>query len=830
MAKARSTKSGRGAKGKSTRGRKKAAPAHELPGGFWRQIVAILLALVAVFLVLTWMGDGGDLLNSVDGFLNSAIGNAKYLVPVLLIWMAWKIFRTENNRLAPVVWIASILMIFWAAGAFGLSSVGQENPNGGVVGEWLNQFMVQILNPSAAIIIYIILIFVTAAFILQMNPVQMVQKVGDLFRTTEKEEAPAKREKVEKQVAVKGARKAAGAGATGASGADVEIQVNEGVEEEAPKLKPQPKFSMFAKLGRKKDKGAEEVAEPVEMATEAAGAAVAVGNSERALVAMTDVNWKLPPVSLLEKKQAAADSGDVQQTAKIIKNTLSEFGIDVEMEGANVGPRVTQYTMRPPSGVNLSKILARDKELALNLAVDKVRIEAPIPGTRSVGVELPNAKSADVRLRGVIESPEWKKATDPLTFAVGKDISGKAVVANLAKMPHLLIAGTTGSGKSVMTNSLISSLLYRNSPSDMKLIIVDPKQVEMAQYEDIPHLLTPIITSVEKALSALKWAVNEMEKRYTIMAEEKVKNIVDYNAKMAKRAEEAAASAASVKGVGKSKAATVDSAAGKGSAEGKADEKTEKTAGAEVVDDAKTVEQQGERMPYIVILIDEMADLMMMAGKDLEMPIVRIAQKGRAAGIHLVLATQRPEVKVITGLIKANIPGRIAFAVGSQIDSRVMLDMTGAEKLLGKGDMLMLTTEMMGKPRRIQGAWASDEDVAKLTDFLRAQRGPDYNADVVAQPVQIKGMGPADGGAIGDLGRRYDPNDPVVRKAIEITLRQGKFSTASLQTWLGKGHGFVSGLAIWLEEIGVIGPAQGHKPRDVLISTMEEFDKLANGE
>ena len=220
---------------------------------------------------------------------------------------------------------------------------------------------------------------------------------------------------------------------------------------------------------------------------------------------------------------------------------------------------------------------------------------------------------------------------------------------------------------------------------------------------------------------------------------------------------------------------------------------------------------------------------MMMAGKDLEMPIVRIAQKGRASGIHLVLATQRPEVKVITGLIKANIPGRIAFAVGSQIDSRVMLDMTGAEKLLGKGDMLMLTTEMMGKPRRIQGAWASDEDVVKLTAFLREQRPPEYNADVVAQPVQLKGMGPADGGAIGDIGRKYNPNDPVVRKAIEITLKNGKFSTASLQTWLGKGHGFVSGLAIWLEEIGVIGPANGHKPRDVLISSMEEFDNLANG-
>ena len=431
--------------------------------------------------------------------------------------------------------------------------------------------------------------------------------------------------------------------------------------------------------------------------------------------------------------------------------------------------------MKPPAGVNLSKILARDKELALNLAVDKIRIEAPIPGTRSVGVEIPNARSADVRLRSVLESSEWKKAEDPLTFAVGKDISGRAVVANLAKMPHLLIAGTTGSGKSVMSNTLITSLLYRNSPSDMKLIIVDPKQVEMAQYQDIPHLLTPIITQTDKALSAMKWAVGEMERRYSLMAEERVKNIADYNAKMA---------------------------------------------------NSENKDEKEGKMPYIVIIIDEMADLMMMAGKDLEMLIVRIAQKGRAAGIHLVLATQRPEVKVITGLIKANIPGRIAFAVGSQMDSRIMLDQGGAEKLLGKGDMLLLTTEMMGKPRRIQGAWASDEDINKVTDFLREQRAPQYNDEVVAQPVAIKGMG-GDVGGMDGLGRRFDPQDPIVRKAVEISLSKGKFSTAMLQTYLGKGHGFVSGLAIWFEEIGVIGPQNGNKPRDLLITSMDEFDNLA---
>lgn len=759
MAKRRSTSRKASKKRKTTRGKARAtrevAPEHELPGGFWRQILAVLMLVLAVVFIFNWLGDGGPVLAEVDKAIYAAIGYAEYMIPVLLVWLAVKIFRSEDNRLPAVMWITSILMIVWVAGLAGVPTHGVNVPTGGIVGERLNDIMFQIGNAGVVIFIYIVLMFVTAIFILQTNPLTVFRAVGSMLRTKEKED---KRNAKMMRKAEKGEGR----------GGDLEIKVNPGV---AVDETPMPKD---LKLGKTKPgKGAVAPAAP---------------EPERALVAVSDPNWKMPTIDLLEKKQSPANPGDIQQNAQIIKSTLSEFGIDVEMEGANVGPRVTQYTMKPPQGVNLSKILARDKELALNLAVDKIRIEAPIPGTRSVGVELPNAKSADVRLRGVLESKEWKNATDPLTFAVGKDISGKAVVANLAKMPHLLIAGTTGSGKSVMTNTLISSLLYRNAPSDMKLIIVDPKQVEMAQYDGIPHLLTPVITQTEKALSALKWAVNEMEKRYTLMAEERVKNIVDYNAKMAKKAEEAAGENANEAG-----------------------------------------KSQGEKMPYIVILIDEMADLMMMAGKDLEMPIVRIAQKGRASGIHLVLATQRPEVKVITGLIKANIPGRIAFAVGSQIDSRVMLDMTGAEKLLGKGDMLMLTTEMMGKPRRIQGAWASDDDVVKVTDFLRAQRAPEYNAEVVAQQVSIKGIGPSDGGGIGDLGRRYDPNDPVVRKAIEITLKQGKFSTASLQTWLGKGHGFVSGLAIWLEEIGVIGPANGHKPRDVLISSMEEFDQLANG-
>ena len=710
---------------------------YELPGGFWRQIVAVLMIALALFFVITWFGQGGNILNEVHKFFINLIGAATYFIPVLLVFLAVKIFRAENNRVAFPVYLFSALMIVWISGIAAIVN------NGGQLGNWLNSLMTNVLNQGVVIVIYILLIFITLAFILQISPITLFKGTTNMVKTGK---LPSKRSSTDEDDDKKSKKLG-----------QLEIKVNSGVSGTDP-----TPAKASGRLLRKSDIKTPAKPEPAKEPT--------------ALVAVSDPDWKMPTTDLLEKKQSPADAGNIQQNAYIIKSTLAEFGIDVEMEGANVGPRVTQYTMKPPAGVNLSKILARDKELALNLAVDKIRIEAPIPGTRSVGVEIPNARSADVRMRGVLESPEWKKATDPLTFAVGKDISGKAVVANLAKMPHLLIAGTTGSGKSVMTNTLISSLLYRNAPSDMKLIIVDPKQVEMAQYQDIPHLLTPIITQTEKALSAMKWAVGEMERRYSLMAEEKVKNIADYNAKMAKSA-------------------------------------------------AENPEKEG-KMPYIVIVIDEMADLMMMAGKDLEMLIVRIAQKGRAAGIHLVLATQRPEVKVITGLIKANIPGRIAFAVGSQMDSRIMLDQGGAEKLLGKGDMLLLTTEMMGKPRRIQGAWASDDDINKVTDFLRAQRAPEYNDEVISQQVAIKGITPEGGGA-GGLGRRFDPTDPTVRQAVEITLNKGKFSTAMLQTYLGKGHGFVSGLAIWLEEIGVIGPQNGNKPRDVLISSMDEFDSLA---
>ena len=716
---------------KSTKKRTKEAPVeHELPGGFWRQIVAVLMIALALFFVITWFGQGGTVTNVIHNAILQGIGFATYFIPALLVYLAVKIFRSEDNRVAVPVYIASLLMLLWITG---VAAIFQ---NGGIVGNWFNSLMINVLNQGVVIFIYLVLIFITALFLFQISPVTLFK--GTKNATKRKAKATDSEEITDKKSKKLG---------------QLEIKVNSGVGtvETTPKLK--------------KSVPAKEVAKPVE---------------PTALTAISDPDWKMPSASLLTKKQSPADAGNIQQNAFIIKNTFAEFGIDVEMEGANVGPRVTQYTLRAPGGINLAKIAARDKELAYKLSAQTVRIEAPIPGTQLIGVEVPNTRSASVSLRGIIESDEWNKTSDPLAFCVGKDISGKPIIADLASMPHLLIAGTTGSGKSVMTNSLIMSLLFRNSPSDMRMIIVDPKQVEMVSYNDIPHLLTPIITSTEKALSAMKWAAGEMDRRYKLMAEEKVKKISDYNKKMEKKS-------------------TKDSANGE--------------------------EDQGGKMPYIVIVIDEMSDLMMQASKELEPLIVRIAQLGRAAGMHLVLATQKPVVKVITGLIKGNIPSRIAFRVLTSMESRIILDLSGAEKLLGQGDMLFSTEKTMNGPERIQGAWTPDEDIEKVTEFLKSQRPPQYNDEVVAQAVALKGGG----GSIGDgLGRTFDPNDPLVRRAVEISLAGGKFSTGMLQTRLSKGHGWVSGLGYWLEDIGVVGPTRGTKPRDLLITSMEEFDQLAN--
>ena len=474
-----------------------------------------------------------------------------------------------------------------------------------------------------------------------------------------------------------------------------------------------------------------------------------------ALTSTADEDWEFPNLDILESKTFKADAGDIDKNARIIKDTFADFKIDVEMEEANVGPRVTQYTLKPPAGVKLNKLTSLDTNLALNLAANSIRLEAPIPGKGAVGVEVPNKKSAMVTMRSILESKEWRAATDPLSFAIGKDIGGNAVIGELNSMPHVLIAGQTGSGKSVMINSLISSLLFRNSPAELKLILVDPKQVELAPYNGVPHLLTPVIVEPEKTLSALKWAVNEMERRYSLLAEFGHRQIKSYN-------------------------------------------------------NDKKIE---EKMPYIVIVIDELADLMMVAARDVEGLIVRIAQKARAVGIHLVLATQRPSVNVITGLIKANIPARIAFTVASQIDSRTIIDQGGAEKLLGKGDSLM-TTAQHPKPRRVQVAFVDDPELVKVINQIKTQRPPDYNDEVVAQPVQINNKG----GVVFDDGEMGDSDDDMYNDAVVAVMAAGKASASLLQRRLRVGYARAARIMEEMEEKGIIGPADGSRPRDVLVS------------
>lgn len=706
-----------------------------------------LIALSLLF-VLAWFGAGGPVLEWLHDATLNVIGYAMYVVPLLFIYIAVEIFRAENNKLPFVVKLATALLIVWFSGIFGLMKNEQGDPTGGFVGKFANDIMQSLVSNGVAAFIYVLLILVTTLFVLRVSPVTVIKKIWEVFR----------RETAEQDENVKIMKKAAAVDAPKHQ-AIGELKLNAGVptlnqDETSGKDKKTSHLSSL-RGSIKQDKGAEDQA---------------------AMLSVSDPNWEAPSIEMLEKKQSPADAGDVQQNAQTIRDTLAEFNIEVEMEGANIGPKVTQYTLKPPSGVKLTRITALETNIALNLAAQSLRIEAPIPGQRAVGIEVPNRKAADVRLYGVLTSKQWKTSQEPLGFAIGKDISGEAVVGELNKMPHLLIAGQTGSGKSVMINTLLTSLLYRNSPSDMKLILVDPKQVEMAPYEDIPHLLTPVITEPDKTISALKWAVNEMERRYKLLADEKFRDIKSYNQK--------------IKSGGKT--ITVPDEDGN----------------EQRVDDGA--------MPYIVIVIDELADLMMVAARDVEALIVRLAQKARAVGIHLVLATQRPSVDVITGLIKANVPARIAFTVASQVDSRTILDQVGAEKLLGQGDMLMLTPSM-SKPKRIQGAWVMDEEVLKITDHLRLQSAPRYNDEITSLPVQLNGKG----GVVMDFEGGGD--DDMYKDALRVVVDSGKASTSLLQRRLRVGYARAARIIEQMEEQGVIGAADGSRPREVLISSLDDL-------
>lgn len=456
------------------------------------------------------------------------------------------------------------------------------------------------------------------------------------------------------------------------------------------------------------------------------------------------------PLKLLSSTSDKATSGNIEENKEKIQKTLESFNIDVEMGEVSVGPMVTQYTMRPAEGVKLNQITTLQNDLALALAAHPIRIEAPIPGKSLVGLEIPNEASATVTLKELLAAKDFKSRKDNLAMCLGKDVSGAPVYKSVAKMPHMLIAGATGSGKSVCINGIIASLLYQNTPDDLRFIMVDPKRVELTVYNGIPHLLTPVITEVEKTINALKWTVAEMDRRYETLAKVGKRNLESYN---------------------------------------------------ESVD-------ADDRMPYIVFIIDELADLMSVAASSVEAAIVRLAQMSRAVGIHLILATQRPSVNVITGLIKANMPARIAFSVTSLVDSRTILDFGGAEKLIGKGDMLYVDAET-SQPKRIQGAFLSDGEIENVVNYLRDEDSePEYNHDIVETVTASAGIPGIDGGS-GD-------SDDLVPQAKEVILAAGKASASLLQRRLRVGYARAARILDILEEEGFIGPAEGSKPREIL--------------
>lgn len=464
-----------------------------------------------------------------------------------------------------------------------------------------------------------------------------------------------------------------------------------------------------------------------------------------------DATWEYPPVDILKDSDEAPSPGNINKNVETIQKTLETFGIKIAMSDVNVGPTVSQYTFKPNEGVKLNQIVARQTDLALALSAKSLRMEAPIPGKSSVGIEIPNKIPAKVTLKEILKEKEFRALKSKLAIALGRDVSGDPVSIDLEKMPHLLIAGSTGSGKSVCINSIICAFLFNNSPKDLRLLIVDPKRVELTNYNGIPHLLTPVITEINKTVSALKWAVWEMERRYKMFSEQGKRNVIAYN-----------------------------QAPGP---EGK--------------------------LPYIVIIIDELADLMATSAKEVEGSIVRIAQMARATGMHLVIATQRPSVDVLTGLIKANITSRIAFAAASQVDSRTILDLSGAEKLLGNGDMLFIGNGV-SKPRRIQGCFVSDAEIEELNKFLRERGEVEYDDAIMSFRVAQSGGGTMRGDGSGE--------DNLYNDAMETVMHAGKASASLLQRRLRVGYARAARLLDILEQQGVIGPADGAKPRDILIT------------
>ncbi len=682
-------------------------------------ILGVLSSLITVFLLSAAFGKGGMVGSGVYTFLSYLFGVGYYLVPLVFALLAVSFFQSKEKDFALPQTIGALLFFVSSLGLTNLLAVDR----GGIIGGFISSPLISLFDKPLSIIILIALILISLLVVfdqrIKFDLIFLFKRIFgkkdqplDSLEEDESEEVEKAVEKVAHSEEIKGTEKNI-AGAT-------------------KKLFNRDEMEGF-----------------IPMITKRLGRA-----------------WVPPPLSLLDKDRGKPGVGDIKANANQIKRTLLNFGIVVEMDEISIGPSVTRYSLKPAEGVKLSKILGLQNNLELALAAHPVRIEAPIPGKSLVGIEVPNTSKATIGLGSLLTEPEYADSDKPLLVCLGRNVSGQSRFANIAKMPHCLVAGATGSGKSVTIHAIINSLLFRNPPENLKFIMIDPKRVELTQYNKIPHLLTPVITDPKKAILALKWASKEMERRYNILEENTVRDIDSYHKNIL--------------------LPTI-----------------KKTKNAD--------EEDLDPMPYIVVIIDELADLMQSYPRELESAIVRLAQMSRAVGIHLIISTQRPSVNIITGLIKANIPARIALQVSSQIDSRTILDGAGAEKLLGAGDMLFLGGEM-SKPERIQSAYISEGEVKGVVKYLSNAYMEELNPQIDFSNGQVDNS--IFSANLGDDANGDD--DELYEEAREIVMSAGKASTSFLQRKLRVGYARAARLIDMLEEKGVVGPGSGAKAREVI--------------
>ena len=707
-------------------------------------VFSIFLALVAL---LSAFGKAGFIGDYAFRIFTKLFGVGYFLIPIAFAMLAIVSFRGMKKKFELSKFIG--ILLFFLAG-LGLIHV-VSNGAGGIIGSWVAIPLEKLID-----------VWATIAFLLAVLIVSFLMAFNTYFRFGSlmfwKREKVAKKKDAE----MDDYEKSNVDKAVAKVNADEDNAADEAKKQAAKERDPK---TAVATTATKTDPKAKKKSLLDFSDSEEAGFASSV-------VVPHLRPFSPPPLSLLEKDRGKPETGDIKANANIIKRTLQNFGISVEMDEISIGPSVTRYALKPAEGVKLSRIVALNNDLALALAAHPIRIEAPIPGKSLVGIEVPNTAKTTVGLATLLASHDFQESEKPLLMSLGKDITGHAHFANLAKAPHMLIAGATGSGKSVTIHTLITSLLYRNSPENLKFIMIDPKRVELTMYNKIPHLLTPVITDPKKAILALKWGAKEMSRRYDVLEQCAVRDIDSYHKSVLAPA----------------------------------------IMQHKNVEDDDTAPKLPETMPYIVIVIDELADIMQTYPRELESAIVRLAQMSRAVGIHLVISTQRPSVNVITGLIKANIPSRIALQVSSQIDSRTILDQMGAEKLLGAGDMLYLGGEM-SKPVRLQSAYISESEVKRVVKHLAQEYRDEIMSEINLTPTEA-GATAAFDAMMGD--ESLDEEDDLYEAAREAVTSAGKASTSYIQRKLGVGYSRAAKLMDMLEEHGVIGPANGSKPREII--------------